>query len=122
MEENKSTTLKAGKKAVKNAYKVAFEQIEIFKLMGVYYWIIGKQRKALKWWNRSVQEGERLGALPELSRSYMEVGKRLLEPKSKYSELNGISAKEYLEKARKLFTEMDLRWDLDELDKIVGSH
>ena len=41
---------------------------------------------------------------------------------SKYSELNGISAKEYLEKARKLFTEMNLQWDLDELDKIGGSH
>jgi hypothetical protein len=51
----------------------------------------------------------------------MEIGKRFLEIKSKYKELNGISANEYLEKARTLFQEMDLQWDLDELDEIVAS-
>ena len=43
----------------------------------------------------------------------------MLEEKSKYKELNGIKAEEYLEKARTMFQEMDLQWDLDELDKIV---
>lgn len=51
----------------------------------------------------------------------MEIGKRLLEEKSKYRELNGISAEEYLGKARAMFAEMDIQWDLDELDKIVAS-
>ena len=49
----------------------------------------------------------------------MEVGKRLLEPHSKYKDLNGIKAEEFLEKARTMFQEMDLQWDLDELDKII---
>ena len=88
--------------------------------MGTYYWLIGKQSKALSWWIKSTDEGERLGARLELSRTYMEVGKRLLEPKNKYKELNGVSAKEYLEKARNMFKEMDLQWDLDELDRIVA--
>jgi hypothetical protein len=35
--------------------------------------------------------------------------------------LNGISAADYLEKPRTMFEEMDLQWDLDELDKIVAS-
>ena len=48
----------------------------------------------------------------------MEVGKRLLEPTSKYKELNGIGALEYLEKARAMFVDMDLPWDLDELERI----
>ena len=51
----------------------------------------------------------------------MEIGKRFLEEKSKYKELNGISAEEYLGKARTMFEEMDLQWDLDELDKIVAT-
>ena len=51
----------------------------------------------------------------------MEIGKRFSEEKSTYKELNGISAKEYLEKARNVFEEMDLKSDLDELDKIVAS-
>jgi len=86
--------------------------------MGDYYWLVGKQRKALKWWDKSIKEGERLGARPDLSRTYMEVGKRLLEPKSKYRELNGISAKEYLEKAETLFEDMDLEWDLEQLERV----
>jgi hypothetical protein len=86
--------------------------------MGLYYWLIGKQSKALKWWDRTIQEGERLGARPDLSRTYMEVGKRLLGTQSKFKELNGISAKEYLEKAEKLFREMDLQWDLEQLERV----
>jgi len=50
----------------------------------------------------------------------MEIGKRFLVEKSKYKKLNKISAKEYLKKARTMFQEMDLQWDLDELDKIAG--
>ena len=49
------------------------------------------------------------------------MGKRLLEPESKYQELNGIRAEEYLKKARILFEEMDLQWDLDELNRLTGS-
>ena len=51
----------------------------------------------------------------------MEIGKRLLDENGKYSELNGISAEEYKEKARTMFQEMDLQWDLDELDKIAAT-
>ncbi len=51
----------------------------------------------------------------------MEIGKRFLEEKSKFKELNGISATEYMKKARTMFQEMDLQWDLDELDKIAAS-
>ncbi len=110
--------LKAGKKAVKTSRKVAFDQIEIYKLMGIYYWLAKKKKKALKWWDRSMEAGERLEGHLELSRTYFEVGKRLLEPKSNYKEWNGLSANEYLEKARAMFQEMDLQYDLDELDKI----
>ena len=87
-------------------------------MVGEYYWLIGKQKKAIKWWDKSIQEGERLGARPDLSRTYFEVGKRLLEPQGKYKELNGIDARGYLEKARVLFEEMGLERDLDELDRI----
>ena len=86
--------------------------------MGDYYWLIGKQGKAIKWFDKSIKEGERLGARPDLSRTYMEVGKRLLEPQSKYKRLNEIDAKGYLEKAEALFREMDLEWDLEQLDEI----
>ena len=51
----------------------------------------------------------------------MEIGKRFLEEKSRFKELNGIRAKEYPEKSRTMFEEMDLQWDLDQLDIIIAS-
>lgn len=108
----------SGKVAVRTADKLAPNRTETYKLMGVYYWLLGRQKRALKWWDKSIQIGEALGARPELARTYMEVGKRLLEKKSKYNCLKGIQAKEYLEKARVLFKGMNLDWDLNELDNI----
>jgi tetratricopeptide (TPR) repeat protein len=123
---NESESSEYRKKAVKSvkmlskvSQKAAQHRTESYKLTGVYYWLINKQRKALKSWHKSIEEGERLGARLELSRTYFEVGKRLLEAESKYKMLNGIKAEEYLEKARVLFKEMDLHWDLDELDRVV---
>ena len=111
-------TLKVGKKTIKNSAKVAQSQTETYRLMAIYYWFFNKQKKALKWFDKSIKEGEKLRAKPELSRTYFEVGKRLLEPQSKYKHLNGITAEEYLEKARVMFEEMDLQWDLEQLEKI----
>lgn len=88
------------------------------RIMGTFYWFIGKQKKALHWWRRSIASGERMGALVELFRSYFEVGKPLSGPDSNFKELDGIDAKEYLDKAKKMFQEMALQWDLDELDRI----
>jgi hypothetical protein len=89
--------------------------------MGLYYWLIGQHGKALKWWDKTIQEGERLGARPDLSRTYFELGKRLLEPESKYKELNGIDAKGYLEKAGTLFREMGFDRDLVDLDRLKSA-
>ncbi len=72
----------------------------------------------MQWWRKAIAEGQRLNDRLELSRTYYEVGKRLLEPKSKHKELDGIKAWDYLEKARVMFEEMDLQWDLDELEKL----
>ena len=109
---------RTGKAALRNSRKYAPYRAKILRLMGLYYWHIGKQGKALKWWINSIQEGERLGAHPDLSRTYFEIGKRLLEPENKYKQLNGIDAKGYLSKSRTMFEEMGLERDLDELDKI----
>jgi hypothetical protein len=109
---------RSGKAALRNARKYAPYRTKTFRLMGLYYWLMGKQRKAFRWWDKSMKEGERLGARPDLSRTYFEVGKHLLEPHSKYQQLNGIDANGYLEKAEKLFREMELEHDLDELERV----
>ncbi len=66
-------TFKAAEAAVRVSRKCAPYRTKILRLTGLYYWLIGKQAKALKWWGRSIEEGERLGARPDLSRAYLEV-------------------------------------------------
>ena len=43
----------------------------------------------------------------------------MLEPESKYKEVSGVKAEEYLEKARTMFEKMDIQWDMYELDRIT---
>lgn len=71
---------------------------------------------------KAVTKGEELDARPDLSRTYFEIGKTLLDPKCNCKQWNGMSAQEYLDKTREMFQKMDLQYDLDELDKIAESN
>lgn len=108
---------KSAGRLLKIAEKVAQNRTDAYRLMGVYCWLINKQKKAIKWWQKAIAEGEHLGARPELSRTYFEVGKHLLGNDSKYNMFNGIKPEDYLKKARLLFQEMGLKRDLDEIDR-----
>jgi hypothetical protein len=79
---------------------------------------MNKQKKALAWWHNAIKEGERLGARLQLAGVYFELGKHLLGPGSKYKVLDGISAEDYLEKARSLFKEMSLQSYLHEQSQV----
>ncbi len=109
---------RSGRDAKKTASKCAIYRTEAYKLKGLYYWLTGRQKKALTWWGKSIRSGQQLDAGPELARTYMEVGKRLMEKKSKFRQWNGINAPQYLKKARRLFEDMEMEWDLQLLDKI----
>ncbi len=119
MSEYRKKALKSCKMLLRQSQKVAQHRTESFRLTGVYYWLTKSQSIALKWWNKSIGEGESLGARPELSRTFLEVGKRLIEPESKYKKLNGIKAEEYLERAKVLFEELDMQWDLGEWTRVT---
>ncbi len=100
--------------------RVPQHRTESYRLAGVHSWLVGKRARAMKCWKRSLQEGERLGARLDLSRTYFEVGRRLLEDRDRKKTLNGIEAEAYLEKARALFVEMGLQKDLDEWSCVRG--
>lgn len=119
---NRKKAFLTGRKSLKVTKKVSCYQTNVLKLMGRYYWLIGRQKKALSLWSKSVKTGEKLGARPELSRTYLEIGKSLLDPENKYKEWKGMSAQEYLDKARSMFQEMGLHHDLDELERITATN
>jgi tetratricopeptide (TPR) repeat protein len=113
---------KSAKALLRVSQKAAHHLTESNKLTGVYYWLIKEQKTALKRWQLAIEDGERLGARLELSRVYFEVGKRLLETESNYKMLNGVTAEEYLKKARSLFADMNLQGDLDEWKIVAKKH
>jgi len=121
-QEERDKFLRATSKSVRIlagiARKVAYHRIDSYRLTGAYYWEIDEQKKAVKWWHRAVQEGERMGARPQLARLYLEVGRCLLEEKGKYTKLDGLEGEAYLEKARALFKEMKTELFLDEIDRV----
>jgi len=108
----------AGKMLIKAISKAAQHRTEAFKLKGIYYWLLNKPKPALKWMQKAVSEGNRLNARLELSRTYFEVGKRLMEGGLRLNSLNGLTAVEYLDKAKLLFEEMGLEWDLEKLKRL----
>ncbi|MBN1479471.1 protein kinase [candidate division KSB1 bacterium] len=108
------------KNIVKISHKVAPEHTESMNLVGVYCWLDKKPKTALRWWNKSIQYGEKIGATLEIARVYMQVGRRLLEKGSPFHELNSINAEKYLEMAKSLFQKMEMQWDLYELEKITN--
>jgi len=114
-------TYKSISKSVAHSRKVAVDRTETYRLMGLYYWYKHKQKKALKWFEKSMIQGEKLGARLELSRTYFEIGKRLSGKISRYKELNGFSVEDYFKKAEVLFQEMDLQWDLKELERVKNN-
>ncbi len=114
--KQKKKTFASAKKALKTANKCALDKTEALKLMGTFFWLINKQKKALEYWQESINVGEKIASSIELSRTYFEVGKRLFERKSNFSELNSIKRKDYLLKAKSAFKAVDLQQDLKDLE------
>ncbi|MBW2218015.1 MAG: AAA family ATPase [Deltaproteobacteria bacterium] len=102
---------------MKRAGSMACDRTEAFRLMGCYYGLIGRNKKSLKWLQKSVQEGKTLGARPELARAYMHLGLYLLKSPIKKFQDNDTLVKKYLGKAQCLLREMNLEWDMAELKK-----
>ncbi|MDJ0876326.1 MAG: hypothetical protein QNJ02_13735, partial [Desulfobacterales bacterium] len=100
---------------VRQTRKVAQHRTEALRMMGDYFWLNQNAKQALKWWRKSIREGQRLGARLELARTYFEVGRRLLDDRSPYASLDGTEAPAYLKKARTAFESMGLERDLDKL-------
>jgi class 3 adenylate cyclase/tetratricopeptide (TPR) repeat protein len=117
----KKRASESGNKLLRNAKKNVIRRSGYLFFVGRYHWLIGQQNKAVKLWKRAIEDGMQLGQLPDLARTYMEIGSRLLEKQSKYKEIKSIGAKEYLEKAKMMFAQLDMQWDLDRFDKIFIS-
>jgi hypothetical protein len=106
---------RSARAATRMVKKIAKERVETYQLAGRVEWLLGKPKAACVWWTRSIAAGEAMGARPELARTYLEVGRRLSQPGSHVRALGGVEAAEYLARAQRIFAELGLDWDLDQL-------
>jgi hypothetical protein len=97
---------------------VAYHRTDSYRLTGAYYWAIDEHKKAVKWWDKAIQEGERMGARPQLARLYFEMGRCLSDEKNKFKKLTEAKGETYLEKAKGLYEEMGINSSLEEMDRV----
>ncbi len=119
LSEHRRNAIKSGKLLIRTCQKAALYRTESYRLMGVYQWLTQDRKNAFKWWNRAVREGERLGARPQLARTYAEMAIRPCLVKGSLSEPDVRRSQEYLEKAITMFRDMGLHHDLEGLNSVI---
>ena len=88
VEQSEETARGAGLKKARRACRAALKQVKVdttafvaaARLQGTYEWLCGRPRKAEKWWRRSLDHAEKLGARYEGALTQLEIGRRLGGP------------------------------------------
>jgi hypothetical protein len=101
---------KSARQALRVANGVAGARVETWRLAGRLDWLLGRPKKAIAWWTCAIAEAERLDAKPELARTCAEMALR-----ARAANATGVDVHAHLERARVLFSEAELAWDLVQL-------
>ena len=102
---------KSVKKFLKNACSAAHNFSKAYSFMGNYHWYLGRQKKALKWWRKSIKTATDMGADLSLAKCYLNIYSHLSGSDSKIEKLDGLSAAQYLSSAEQLYEKIGLQWD-----------
>jgi tetratricopeptide (TPR) repeat protein len=119
--QKKKTLVKATKQLIKQSQKARANLTEAYRLHAIACWILNKPATAVKNFKRSIEAGTSYGGNLELARTYFETGKFLRDPQNKKERLNGMNGTECLLKAKSMFDEMNLQWDLADYEKYMGN-
>jgi class 3 adenylate cyclase/tetratricopeptide (TPR) repeat protein len=104
--------------ALRIAGRVARERPEVYRLAGRLAWLRGREEQALAWWARSVDEGWRLGARPEIGRTYLEAG-HSLQASQRGGRLGTLDVAGCLAAAQRVFDEVGLDVDDGEFEPLA---
>lgn len=111
--------LKCTRKTIKIAQKVKKNLAEAYRLRAIAFWLINKPDKARRNFKKSIDAGIIHDCQLELSRTYFEAGKFLRDKNNKKDRIDGMNGTECLMKAKSLFEEIGLEWDLAEYNKYL---
>lgn len=102
---------------LKASKKVFCTKTEAFRFRAISYSYLNKPVQAIRYFKKSITFAQWYGSNIELSRTYFELGKFLSDPTTKINRMNGHSGAYYLGIARRMFEEIGLEWDLEQLRK-----
>jgi len=108
------------RRAMRIGAKVAGSRPEVYRLAGTASWAAGQPQRALRSWERGLDEAEALGAQPECARLHWEIGQSLRAMTSSTATCRGLDAAAHLERARHLFTDTGLENELRQLAESEG--
>jgi len=117
--ELKKSLITTCRSAIKQSTMVPNNLIESHRILGNALWLCKQKKRAIKHYRLSIISGEKVNGRLELSRTYFELGKRMLSNGASFK-VNGFSGQEYIDKAHQLFTDMNLNYDLQELERFVN--
>jgi hypothetical protein len=114
--QHRQNALKLAKLLFKTCRKAPVYDMESHRLMGVYHWLMHDQQRAFKWWQKAIADGELLGAAPELARIYADMAVRARSATGESPVPACSDTLEHLQKAKRMFRELGLHKDLEDLD------
>ena len=111
--------LKTTSDLLKQAKKIRSNLTEAHRLRAIVFHLLNKPSRALNHFDKSIKAAFPYNGKLELSRTYFEAGKFLRDHKNKKQRINGMNATECLMKAKSMFEEKNLEWDLNEYKKYM---
>jgi hypothetical protein len=108
--------------ALGSAAKVAWRRTEVLRLAGRCHWLLGHVGHALRFFDRSADVGERLGARPETARTYADAGRLLCERARSGERFRGLDGAACMARARETFEQLGLGGDLERMAGSTSTH
>ncbi len=99
------------RKALRNCRKVAYERMETYRLIGVAYWVMKREKRALRWWSKTWRTCEELGAKLERAHTLKELSIRLAGRKGPFERLGGFTPEEMEKEAHRQYQKMNIPTD-----------
>jgi tetratricopeptide (TPR) repeat protein len=101
----------SARQALRMSRSVARDRVEVYRLVGRLCWLIGDHERAIQRWQRGILEGERMRARPELARTYLELGQRLVAAGQGDRIVGDHRAAGYVERAERWLADLGLEPD-----------
>jgi tetratricopeptide (TPR) repeat protein len=113
---------KSMRAALGSAAKVAWRRTEVLRLAGRCHGLLGHAGHALRFFDRSADVGERLGARPETARTYADAGRFLCDRARSGERFRGLDGAACMARARETFEQLGLGGDLERMAGSTSTH